>query len=76
LELIVEDDGVGIGLAEARVTPSSGLGLVTTRERVVALGGSFRIGAREGGGTRLVVRLPLADQAAAGSRHRNVSGIH
>jgi len=74
-ELSIEDDGVGIGLGQSSGTPSSGLGLVTTRERVAALGGSFTIGPREGGGTRLLIRLPLEERGEA-SRPGRVSGIY
>ena len=61
LTIVVEDDGVGIA-AHRRSTgerPRPGLGLAGMRERVEALGGTLTIGAREGGGTRIVARLPL-----------------
>jgi PAS domain S-box-containing protein len=70
----IEDDGIGIGVAGAPGEASSGLGLVTTRERVAALGGTFGVGAREGGGTRLEVRLPLGDEYPAMRRRSGMSG--
>jgi PAS domain S-box-containing protein len=76
LEVVIEDDGLGIGRAGTRDGSSSGLGLVTTRERVAALGGSFQVGARSGGGTRLVIRFPLEQPAASGSGRLPVSGIY
>jgi signal transduction histidine kinase len=75
LQLSIEDDGVGLGLGQSSGAPSSGLGLVTTRERVAALGGSFSIGRGEGGGTRLLIRLPL-EGAGDASRGTPVSGIY
>jgi signal transduction histidine kinase len=75
LRLVIEDDGVGIGLARPSGAPSSGLGLVTTRERVAALGGTFHIGTREKGGTRMEIRLAL-DRASISTHLRSgVSGI-
>jgi len=60
LRLIVEDNGRGLDAAAAgRLTTSRGLGLIGMRERAQALGGTFSIGQREGGGTSLAVTLPL-----------------
>jgi signal transduction histidine kinase len=55
LVVVVADNGTGI--------PSSaphGVGMVSMRERTDELGGTFRVLERDGGGTRLVVRLPIA----------------
>ena len=58
LRLVVEDNGRGLDAATAgRLT--TGLGLIGMRERAQALGGTFSIGRREGGGTSLAVTLPL-----------------
>ncbi len=60
--LRVEDDGRGF----TRVTPRrAGFGLIGMRERAKLLGGNIRIGSRPGGGTRLVVTVPLAKAEAA-----------
>jgi signal transduction histidine kinase len=49
----VTDDGSGFEPAEA-----SGSGLTGLRDRIEAVGGSFRIGSRPGEGTTLSVHLP------------------
>jgi len=54
LELAVTDDGVGI--AQPYV---SGIGITSMRSRVQALGGSFELTPRPGGGTILSARVPL-----------------
>jgi signal transduction histidine kinase len=54
--LTVRDDGVGA----RESTDRTGLGLVGMRERVQALGGSFKAGPITGGGFELVARIPLA----------------
>jgi signal transduction histidine kinase len=61
LELIITDDGVGIdGERE------TGVGLLSIRERAEELGGSFTIEPAMGGGTRILVRLPLAREKRNG----------
>lgn len=54
LELAVADDGVGI--AQPYV---SGIGITSMRSRVQALGGTFEITPRPGGGTILSARVPV-----------------
>lgn len=56
----VVDNGIGVG-AKTVVSGSAprGLGLVTIKERVASLGGTFRLGPNEGQGTDLTVELPL-----------------
>jgi len=67
LRLIVEDNGRGVGAANA-LAAGRGLGLIGMRERAQALGGTFTVDGREGAGTIVVVTLPLgastADDAA------------
>jgi PAS domain S-box-containing protein len=60
--LAVRDDGVGMGPND-EAKPRS-FGLRGIRERVLVLGGEVRIVSRPGGGTTLVVRVPLRKGAA------------
>lgn len=55
-ELTVEvvDDGRGIGSS-----PRSGVGLSSMAERAAEVGGTFEVGSRSGGGTRVRACLPL-----------------
>ncbi|HEX5827766.1 MAG TPA: ATP-binding protein [Candidatus Limnocylindrales bacterium] len=48
----IEDDGVG------GADPARGSGLAGLRDRIEALGGSLRVGDREGPGTRIVASVP------------------
>ncbi len=56
--LTVEDDGVGlpVGMPES----SGGFGIAGMRERLQLVGGEVALSLREGGGTRLTVRAPIA----------------
>jgi two-component system NarL family sensor kinase len=54
LRVEIEDDGVGL-----RQGRPAGVGLVAMRERATELGGSFRVGHREQGGTVVTARLPV-----------------
>src|SRR4029434_4573226 len=54
--LTVLDDGVGARESSDR----TGVGVFRRRERVQALGGSFKAGPITGGGFELVARIPLA----------------
>jgi PAS domain S-box-containing protein len=54
--LKISDDGVGVDRHPQ--SGSSGFGMVTMRERALAIGGRFEIVARSGGGTSVVVRVP------------------
>jgi signal transduction histidine kinase len=64
VSLMVTDDGVGFSLAgreegaQGGRFARGGLGLQTMRERVEALGGSFRIDSTPGEGTRVEVVVP------------------
>jgi signal transduction histidine kinase len=58
LRLLVEDNGRGLTAAPADIPPRRGLGLIGMRERAQALGGTFAIGDRPGGGTQIEVTLP------------------
>ncbi len=61
LRLVVADDGVGIGDANA-----TGLGLKNLRQRAERLGGSVELGTSREGGTRLTWHVPLS-RADAGA---------
>jgi len=72
LRLVVEDNGRGVGAVANRMAAETGLGLIGMRERAQALGGSFTIGDRDGGGTIVAVMLPLG-VAAAGDAAADVA---
>ena len=65
VELSIADDGRGFDPERPR--GRGGVGLVSMRERASALGGATTIEANAGGGTRVVVRVPLA-QAGRSAR--------
>lgn len=67
LRLVVEDNGRGIGPVAARVNSGRGLGLIGMRERAQALGGTFNIRERDGGGTIVSVVLPLGSDSVTGT---------
>jgi len=60
LILTIQDNGKGITDAERR---SAGIGLVSMRERTIALGGRFSINSLPGEGCTIEVHLPLPEQA-------------
>ncbi len=62
LEMEVSDNGRGISEADLRGQQS--FGILGMRERVQVMGGEIQIGAPEGGGTRVLVRTPIADSLA------------
>jgi signal transduction histidine kinase len=57
IALTIVDDGVGF---DVDAVWGRGLGLISMRERVEALGGTFEIRSSPGAGTRLEVRLPAS----------------
>ena len=58
-ELLVEDDGLGLGQASTGETGYQGMGILGMQERAAAMGGSVTVGPREPRGTRVLVRLPV-----------------
>ncbi|WP_210480233.1 sensor histidine kinase [Naasia sp. SYSU D00948] len=58
--LTVEDDGRG--LAAGMPESSPGFGIAGMRERLELVGGDVAVAPREGGGTRLTVRAPIAGE--------------
>jgi signal transduction histidine kinase len=64
LVVTVEDDGRGLeSERDGGDARREGLGLIGIRERVVELGGTFRIEGKAGKGTRLTIELPLSTEA-------------
>lgn len=59
LVLSVEDNGVG--LSPDRIDAATGYGLRNMRERASSLIGQVQFEPREGGGTRVLLRIPLQD---------------
>jgi signal transduction histidine kinase len=60
VQALIEDDGIGVGRDQAG-SPLS-LGLASMRERTAILGGFFDISSGSGGGMRIVVAIPLAQE--------------
>jgi signal transduction histidine kinase len=58
LQLEITDDG--LGLAEDSVP---GVGLASMRERAAELGGTFELQSTPDAGTRIIVSLPVGDNA-------------
>jgi two-component system nitrate/nitrite sensor histidine kinase NarX len=64
LDVVVEDDGAG--LAAAAATGDAHYGLDIMRQRAAALSGTLDVDPRNGGGTRVCLRFPIAaDEVAA-----------
>lgn len=59
LECLVHDDGVGFDLPSLLSSKRSGLGIVGIRERLNAVGGTLQIDSVVGGGTDLLVKIPV-----------------
>ena len=57
LEMLIEDDGAGIGAREC--ANSAGMGLRTMQYRAQTLGADFEVKPRPGGGTIVSCRLPV-----------------
>jgi signal transduction histidine kinase len=61
VRLTISDDGVGFNIDG---TPNRGLGLISMRERVEAVGGTLSVFSKPGSGTRVIASAPIARQAA------------
>jgi PAS domain S-box-containing protein len=61
LRCSIRDDGVGMSIDRVTAGASGrrGLGLLGIRERLDALGGKFKLRSRPGGGTELLVTVPI-----------------
>ena len=62
IDIRVTDDGVGVQSA----SEGHGAGIRGMRERVAAMGGTFKAGPRTGGGYEVRARLPLPSQLGRG----------
>jgi signal transduction histidine kinase len=61
----IRDNGRGFDSSAAHAaTGRQGLGLISMKERVTAIGGTLHIESRSGHGTQLSIRLPLEDDHA------------
>jgi PAS domain S-box-containing protein len=56
--LQISDDGVGFDVEQSRL--AAGLGLISMRERIRLIGGSFELWSEPGKGTRIRCRVPLS----------------
>jgi len=67
VRVLIEDDGVGIGMAISQKSSPRGqsFGLAGLKERVATLGGSVRICSTKGEGTRIDVLVPAAQAPLA-----------
>ena len=71
---LVEDEGMlvaeviddGIGIAPSAVRGANSLGMIGMRERAAALDGTVDVAPVAGGGTRVLLRIPLQSRAALG----------
>jgi PAS domain S-box-containing protein len=63
LEIAVEDDGCGFEPELAERQHPDSLGLISMRERADLIGAAFDVRSSPGQGTRIVVRLPLPQEA-------------
>ena len=65
LTIEVQDDGVGfnVGAVEGGYNRRGSLGMVNMRERAEMINGAVRIDSAEGGGTRVMIFVPLTEAA-------------
>ena len=65
VQLSVKDDGTGFVPADyaGKGASSSGLGLLTMRERAAYVGGTLEIKSTRKAGTEVVARIPMAPAA-------------
>lgn len=69
LEIEIEDNGRGLEL-DAKGTPgrNAGLGIIGMRERAARVGGALTLESSHGRGTRIDLRIPLADLGGSNGR--------
>ena len=63
VRLMIEDDGVGFDLEKTRFDPAKKdcMGLINMSERTLSLNGKFNIDSKIGGGTEIIVEIPLEE---------------
>jgi signal transduction histidine kinase/ligand-binding sensor domain-containing protein len=73
--LLIEDDGLGYDATAVsqRVKRGEHLGLLGMTERVQGAGGTIRFDARPGAGSRIEVRIPLAEAVIGGQAAESTS---
>jgi signal transduction histidine kinase len=59
LRVVIADDGQGFTPGSQRSGKARPLGLTSMRERVEALGGTFRVNSQPGSGTRVTATIPI-----------------
>jgi signal transduction histidine kinase len=66
----IQDDGVGfnVGAVDSNYNRRGSLGMVNMRERAEMISGAIKIDSAENRGTRVLVYIPLTDQAREGMR--------
>lgn len=69
--LKVQDNGVGIGGVGSGRIPSSRLGMVGMRERVMQVGGDLLVESDSGNGVTIQVTVPLTSEAVASIREQH-----
>ena len=64
VRMMVEDDGVGFDPNNLQKDPlqKNGMGLINMFERTIALNGKLAIDSRKGGGTEIIVEIPLENE--------------
>jgi signal transduction histidine kinase len=68
VEIAVSDAGPGF-LPHTAGTNGARLGLITMRDRVVSLGGTFDLSSKPGAGTRLTARFEVTEDARTEQQH-------
>ncbi len=73
--ILVEDDGIGIGISEPAINASPGehLGLSIMHERARRISGDLRIESEPGEGTRISLSFRTGDVSSMNEEHRRVS---
>lgn len=67
LTLVIEDNGRGFELSAKGMPRGAGLGVLGMRERAAMVGGVLAVESAPARGTRLSLRIPLADAAGRGA---------
>jgi signal transduction histidine kinase len=59
----VEDNGVGFDFGGIKKTDlKSGMGIINMQERIVPLDGNLSVNSKLGGGTEILIEIPLEEQ--------------